>query len=158
MSCLQVTAFSPSVSPMWISSSCRRSAANPARGTSSLWMTLTLSTPSKKTWLPSFVKPQHHVSLFNIDCSQIPWRLFKVLFTVAEFVVKYVVSRSTACPLIFLNGFTSPGKCKQYQKWPKADKTSVLFKVPQFKTPDVLCYRLQDARGVQPDREDLQLR
>lgn len=45
---LQVTASSRSAWLTWISWSCSRLAANPARGTSLSWTTLTLSTPSRK--------------------------------------------------------------------------------------------------------------
>lgn len=162
--CLQATASLRSVLPMWISWSCRRSAANPARGTSSLWTTLMPSTPSKKIWLPSFVRPQHHVSVQNIygnknrqetveGSDQSCWICGNINSP----------SGSTACPLIFLNGFTSPGECKHDvggrfdETVTDTEITAVLIICPEFlgqilRTCDVLCFRLQDARGVQPDR------
>lgn len=73
-------------------------------------------------------------------------------------VINVHLSCSTACPLIFLNGFTSPGTCKQ-----SSAATTIVTSVEFFQIcPEFLfalsCFRLQDARGVQPDREDLQLR
>lgn len=59
----QVTAFLQLELLMLTSWSCRRSAANPATDTSLLLTTLMLSTPSKKTSSPSFVKLPPHVSL-----------------------------------------------------------------------------------------------
>lgn len=44
----------------------------------------------------------------SCECANTARKRFEVVTGVG---VKLIFSRSTACPLIFLNGFTSPGEC-----------------------------------------------
>ncbi|CAG01461.1 unnamed protein product, partial [Tetraodon nigroviridis] len=97
--CRQVTASSPSAWPTWTTTSCRRSPPNPARGTSLWWTTLTRLTPSRRISSISFVRRRHRVSGPNLQEGG----------AAAAAAVNLRSVCSAACPLIFLNGFTSPG-------------------------------------------------
>lgn len=88
---------------MLISSSCRTSRANRVSVTSSWWTTLTPSPPSRTTWWLSFVKPQPLVSFMTHHHSETQRQHPDLKFT-------FLFFGFPACPLIYVNGFTSPGK------------------------------------------------